>query len=287
MIKAQSGEGINTEQEGYDRRPIASVVNDAVTSPSQALDREIRTLFEPRFGYDFGQVRVHNDSRASESAALVNAKAYTVGQDIVFGEGEYTPTSSEGQRLLAHELTHIIQQGSRTAPQSSLMAGELTVSDPSDAVELAAEATANEVMTGESVAHTLPSRQSGHAVENTTLSAPAATRVQRQPVTLPETTITGAADPAAYNQGYAEGQTCGDHPRPHLSGKSMDSYNEGFSDAQSEHPCPYTGPTIGPDLGTGTPVPECSPLEEFMGLCNEKPDEPHIEPPELPEPVFD
>lgn len=74
------------------------------------LDRSTRALFEPRFGYDFGQVRVHMNAQAGESVRAVNALAYTVGRNIVFGTGQYAPESSEGRRLLAHELTHVVQQ---------------------------------------------------------------------------------------------------------------------------------------------------------------------------------
>ncbi len=69
-----------------------------------------RAFFEPRFGYDFSGVRVHTDANAAESAMSVNAQAYTVGRDIVFGKEKYSPGSSDGKKLLAHELTHIIQQ---------------------------------------------------------------------------------------------------------------------------------------------------------------------------------
>ena len=65
---------------------------------------------ESRFGHDFSQVRVHTDTRAAESARAVNARAYTVGRNVVFGSGQYAPGSGEGQRLLAHELTHVVQQ---------------------------------------------------------------------------------------------------------------------------------------------------------------------------------
>ncbi len=65
---------------------------------------------EPRFGQDFSQVRVHSDSRAAESATAVNALAYTVGSDVVFGPGQYTPETPPGRHLLAHELTHVVQQ---------------------------------------------------------------------------------------------------------------------------------------------------------------------------------
>lgn len=65
---------------------------------------------EWRFGHDFSQVKVHSDARAAESARGVNALAYTVGRDIVFGAGQYTPKTTKGRRLLAHELTHVLQQ---------------------------------------------------------------------------------------------------------------------------------------------------------------------------------
>jgi LysM repeat protein len=66
---------------------------------------------EPRFGYDFGHVRVHADAKAAESVRAVKAFAYTVGDDIVFGAGQYVPNSATGRKLMAHELTHVIQQG--------------------------------------------------------------------------------------------------------------------------------------------------------------------------------
>jgi hypothetical protein len=65
---------------------------------------------EPRFGTDFSAVRVHTDSNAQSLARSVNAQAFTVGNDVVFGAGQYAPESDSGKRLLAHELTHVIQQ---------------------------------------------------------------------------------------------------------------------------------------------------------------------------------
>ena len=78
----------------------------------EPLNPETRVLMEPRFGADLSPVRVHTDSRAAESARSVNALAYTIGRDIVFGAGQYAPQTSTGQKLLAHELTHFIQQSS-------------------------------------------------------------------------------------------------------------------------------------------------------------------------------
>jgi Domain of unknown function (DUF4157) len=87
-------------------------------SSGQPLDAETRAFMEPRFGHDFSQVRVHTDARASESAEAVNALAYTVGPHVVFRSGQYTPGTSAGQRLLAHELTHVVQQGAGPLPTS-------------------------------------------------------------------------------------------------------------------------------------------------------------------------
>jgi len=80
--------------------------------PGRALDRATRTFFEPRFGHDFSDVRVHIDGSAARSARAVNAMAYTAGRDIVFGSGAYSPGTDLGRRLLAHELTHVVQQDS-------------------------------------------------------------------------------------------------------------------------------------------------------------------------------
>lgn len=85
-------------------------VHDVLATPGLPLDADTRAFMEPRFGYNFSQVRIHADAKASASARAVNALAYTVGQDVVFGAGQYVPGTSAGQRLLAHELTHVVQQ---------------------------------------------------------------------------------------------------------------------------------------------------------------------------------
>jgi hypothetical protein len=85
-------------------------------SPGQPLDPATRAYFEPRFGRDLGAVRVHVDGRAAESARAVGALAYTVGRDVVFGAGQHAPGSYAGQRLLAHELVHVVQQGGASGP---------------------------------------------------------------------------------------------------------------------------------------------------------------------------
>ncbi|RMH34835.1 MAG: DUF4157 domain-containing protein [Nitrospirae bacterium] len=81
------------------------------------LPTSLRQSFESQLGYDLGQVRVHADRGAAESAQALRAKAYTTGTNIVFGEGYYRPDTKEGKRLLAHELVHVVQQASGHAPR--------------------------------------------------------------------------------------------------------------------------------------------------------------------------
>jgi hypothetical protein len=97
-------------QDGGAEPPAA--VHEVLRSPGEPLGAAERQYFEPRFGHDFSQVRVHTDALAGESAREVNARAYTVGGNIAFAEGQYSPGTDEGKRLLAHELTHVVQQGS-------------------------------------------------------------------------------------------------------------------------------------------------------------------------------
>src|SRR5690606_23314704 len=78
--------------------------------PGKALDPATRRFMESRFGYDFSIVRLHSDATAAQSARDVNAHAYTVGHHIVFGAGRFQPETHDGRRLLAHELTHVVQQ---------------------------------------------------------------------------------------------------------------------------------------------------------------------------------
>ncbi len=86
------------------------VVDEVLGSPGQPLDTATRGFFEPRFGCDFGGVRVHTDDRAAQSADAVQARAYTVGNHVVFARGQFSPGSNAGRRLLAHEFAHVAQQ---------------------------------------------------------------------------------------------------------------------------------------------------------------------------------
>ena len=86
------------------------IVHQVLRSPGQPLDHGTRSFMEPRFGTDFSDVRVHTGTKAGESARAVNALAYTVGNNIVFRPGQYTPSTQFGNKLIAHELSHVIQQ---------------------------------------------------------------------------------------------------------------------------------------------------------------------------------
>jgi len=107
------------EQETIQRKPLSTSgglpfqspvhVREAIGSGGQPLDLQTRNFFEPRLGHDLDSVRVHTGAMAEKSAKAINAKAYTLGGDIVFGGGEYEPKSETGKHLIAHELAHIIQ----------------------------------------------------------------------------------------------------------------------------------------------------------------------------------
>ena len=93
------------------------IVHEVLRGSGQPLDVQTRALMEPRFGHDFSRVRVHTDARAAQSARAVNALASTIGRDVVFGAGQYAPGTHAGQRLVAHELTHVVQQSAQSDDQ--------------------------------------------------------------------------------------------------------------------------------------------------------------------------
>jgi Domain of unknown function (DUF4157)/Putative peptidoglycan binding domain len=94
---------------------------ESLRAGGQPLPGSVRSFFEPRFGRDLGGVRVHSDARANEAASAVQARAFALGNNVVFGPGEYAPQSYEGQRLLAHELAHTIQQTKETPTVSNCL----------------------------------------------------------------------------------------------------------------------------------------------------------------------
>jgi Domain of unknown function (DUF4157) len=145
LQRAAGNAGVTTLLSDEEGSPVRDVVESGGGEP---LAGATRSLMESRFDNDFSDVRVHTDAKASDSAKSVNAHAYTVGSNVVFRSGMYEPESERGQRLLAHELTHVVQQ--RSGPVSGTPApGGILLSDPSDAFEQAAERSADRVMAGE------------------------------------------------------------------------------------------------------------------------------------------
>lgn len=100
---------VNSGQTAHLSADMASQIQE-IRSGGQPLSPSTRAFFEPRLGRDLSQVRIHTGSNASETARAINAKAFTVGRDVVFGVGQYQPHTTEGKRLLAHELVHVGQQ---------------------------------------------------------------------------------------------------------------------------------------------------------------------------------
>lgn len=145
---------------------VPSIVYDVLHSPGHPLDSGTRAVMEPRLGHDFSHARVHTDERAAESAQSVNALAYTVGSDIVFGTGQFSPNTRMGQQLLAHELTHVKQQTQTPASEN------LKIGPTNDAFEQQAEQAASNL-------HAEPAIRTSNAVVQRPL-------VQRQPVVQPQ-----------------------------------------------------------------------------------------------------
>jgi len=130
--------------------PSRSLASAALSGqgPGRSLDSSSRAFMEPRFGRDLGGVRIHTDAPAARAAKMLSAEAFTVGGDIHFAEGRYRPDTIPGRRLLAHELTHTVQQGGGTG---SIARSSEVVSQPHDASEREADSVADRVAAGSPV----------------------------------------------------------------------------------------------------------------------------------------
>jgi hypothetical protein len=131
-------------------------VHDVLRSSGLALDAGERSFFESRFAHDFSHVRVHTDAKAAESARSVNATAYTVGADIVFANGQYAPHTRAGRQLLAHELTHVVQQRGRL--QYSSISPALEIGPEDDQLEREADSAAMKINEDEGENSAVPQR---------------------------------------------------------------------------------------------------------------------------------
>jgi len=134
MISRSAGEGAMDDVE----RSI-----DSARGGGHALDHSVRSQMEPAFGADFSSVRVHTDAHADGLNQTLSARAFATGQDIFFRQGQYDPGSSNGRELLAHELTHVVQQNGTGVQR------KMTVSQPDDPHEAEADAVARAVMRAE------------------------------------------------------------------------------------------------------------------------------------------
>lgn len=105
-----------SEPSGGQVNAVPDAVTQTLAAHGSPLEPALRQDMEHRFGHDFSQVKIHADGAAGQSARAVNAQAYTVGSDIVFGAGRFAPATHAGRRLLAHELTHVIQQSAGRVP---------------------------------------------------------------------------------------------------------------------------------------------------------------------------
>jgi len=165
---------------------VPSIVDRVVDSAGDPLDSHARGFFEPRFGQDFSQVRVHSDTVAAESADAVDALAFTVGPHVVFGAGRFAPHTADGRQLLAHELAHVVQQRAGI-PQPG---GSLSV-DPDPALEADA-------------------RQAGAAIDRPSQSGPLA--LQRAPKPHITDINVDQATPqkvtATFSDGHSEAGEC-------------------------------------------------------------------------------
>lgn len=141
LLQSYAGNSSRSEGDGVPAI-IHSVLNTRAGHP---LDPMTRTAMESRFGHDFSQVRVHSNAQAAESAEAVSAKAYTFGNDVVFGAGRYAPGTSEGKWLLAHELAHVVQQRGLTR------SGNLTLGAPGTGFEREAAEAADSLAAGNPV----------------------------------------------------------------------------------------------------------------------------------------
>jgi len=185
LQRAAGNAGVAAALSDEERSPV----HDVVGSAGRPLEPGVRADMEARLGHDFGDVRVHDDGSAHDSAVAVNAHAYTVGSNIVFQRDRYDPSSAEGMTTLAHELTHVVQQ--RNGPVDGTSApGGIKVSDPGDRFEREAASNADRVMAAPAPAPPAP--------------ASAGTAVQRQAEDEEEEVQGSFAGTAVQRQGASE-----------------------------------------------------------------------------------
>jgi hypothetical protein len=203
-IQSQMGKSGASKKPTSQGQRAEQKVEEVLSSPGRPLDSETRGFMESRFGQDFSHVRIHADSKAAEAAELVEAKAYTVGSHIVFGAGRSSAETRAGRQLLAHELTHVLQQRG-----TNRLSGTLGVSNPGDATEHQAEQIAQKVIASPSGSNpSAPSPVAHNVIGGVShLSAPV---LQREPTKPRAATGTASlADLATQTAGASGKVTAG------------------------------------------------------------------------------
>jgi hypothetical protein len=196
----------NSESEVRNDSSAPFIVHEVLSSPGQPLDAAIRTFMESRFGHDFSAVRVHTDATAAKSARAVSALAYTVGSDVVFAEGQYTAGTAAGQRLLAHELVHTIQQSDGRTPKG-IASRSCDIGKVKDALEEEADQIADNISSGTNVpAFSVSHRTSFRA--NRLLQRQSKTG--QQPTTTVQGDVPGENPETLYSEGADEIRIDGD-----------------------------------------------------------------------------
>lgn len=212
--------------EKQDQEQVARRAHDGRTGPAlapeivgevlgsgtgRALDAGTRAYFEPRFGHDFAEVRVHDDRRADESARSVRALAYTVGSHVVFRAGAFSPATAHGRRLLAHELAHVVQQadasprswapagGRSSAPAGGAASRSLAVVPAGDRSEREADRIADAVVRADARAPAGGREASPHPAPRVARQADS----EEEPAAAPEAAVEDAARVAAPAVGQA------------------------------------------------------------------------------------
>lgn len=145
MVMRDSSSSLAPDSETTSAEPstVSSIVDEALQSPSHPLERDTRTFMESHLEHNFSNVRIHSGNHAAQAAQVVQARAFTVGQDVVLGANEATTGSPQYQHLIAHELVHTLQQRSGIPAHLSL---HPVISMPTDPAEIEAEAIATAVV---------------------------------------------------------------------------------------------------------------------------------------------
>jgi outer membrane protein OmpA-like peptidoglycan-associated protein len=216
-----------------------STVHNVINSSGQPLDTGTRVFMEPRFGHDFSNVRVHTDTQAAESARSVNALAYTVGRDVVFDQGKYQPETMTGKGLLAHELTHVVQQEAIATPGSA--SGTLSIGAVSDPMEQSANQAARGIM-------------SPHVLNSGTITQLTTPTIQRQPA--PDVSAPQLAQPALTKEQGVQSFTIAEFPLggTKLTGQQQKNLSEAAEQIRAilaAHPDAYIS-IVGHTDTTGT-----------------------------------